>query len=74
MSTVHTEERAPILVELTPQPGLLRIRLAPRLSSEELAELSDKALDSAMLTVQRMSERMGAMIDDLAGNRDEVEL
>jgi hypothetical protein len=74
MCAVNTEERVPILVELTPRPGLFQVSLAPRLSPEELAELSDRALDSAMRTVQHMSERVSAMIDDLAGNPDDVKV
>jgi glycosyltransferase A (GT-A) superfamily protein (DUF2064 family) len=74
MSVVDAEERFPILVQLTPRPGLLQVSLAPRLSPEELAELSDRAIDSAMRTVQRMSERVSDMIDDLAGDPDEVKV
>jgi hypothetical protein len=73
MCTANTEERGPILVELAPRPGVVQVSLA-RLSAEELAALSAKALDSAMTTVQHMSERVSATIDGLAGNPDEVEV
>ena len=73
MSTASVDERSPILVELRPRPG---VQQAARqvLSKEKLAELSAKALDSAMSTVQSMAARVSATIDDLAGNPDEVEV
>ena len=70
MSKVNTEERSPILVELRPRPGVQRVALKP----QDLAELSAKALASAMSTVQSMAEWVSTTIDDLAGNPDEVKV
>ena len=64
-------EQPTILIELAPRPGLQQVA---RLSTQDLAELSARALDSAMSTIQHMAERIGVMADNLAGNPDEVEI
>ena len=69
MSTVN-DERPTILVDFTPRGGVQQVSRKP----QDLIERSAKALDSAMHTVQHMAERASIMIDDLAGNPDEVEV
>lgn len=71
MSTFNAEERPTILVELAPRPGLEQVS---RKGLVNLADLSTKALDSAMSTVRGMAKRVSEMVDDLAGNPDEVEV
>lgn len=73
MSYSAPDEHAPILVELTPRPGLQQVSL-PSLPPEKLAELSAKALDSAMSTVHQMTDRVSSMVYDLAGDPNEVEV
>ncbi len=70
MSTGSVGERSPILVELRPGPGVQRVALKP----QDLAEMSAKALASAMSTVQNMAEWVSTTIDDLAGNPDKVKV
>lgn len=70
MPTVDTDERALILIELSPRSGLRQVTR----STEDLAELSAKALDSAKSTVKNMAEWISTTIDDLAGNPDEVSI
>ena len=73
MSTVNVDERPTILVELAPRPGLQQPSRSLR-DLSDLSELSVKAVDNAMSTVRHMAERVSTMIDDLAGNPDEVEI
>ena len=70
MSTASVSERPTILVELKPKPGMQLVAL----THQDLAELSVKALDSAMSTIQSMAVWVSTTIDDLAGNPDEVEV
>lgn len=72
MSAVSIDERPPILAELRPGPGVQHVTRGV-LAKEKLAELSARALDNAMCTVQSMAARVSETIDDLAGNPDEVE-
>ena len=70
MSTASVSERPTILVELKPKPGMQLVAL----THQDLAELSVKALDSAMSTIQSMAVWVSTTIDDLAGNPDEIEV
>lgn len=72
MTTFTIDEDAPILVELTPRPGLKQVSLS-RLSPEEIAAKSKKALDSAMNTIHHMARRTVAMIDALTDPPTKVE-
>ena len=73
MSTFTIDTDAPILIELTPRPGVRKAAAIPR-TPEELAEKSAQALQNAMNTIHNMADRMNTMIDNLAGNPDEVEM
>lgn len=71
MSTFTIDKDAPILIELTPRPGVRQVAI-PR--PKELAEKSAQALQNAMNTIYNMADRMNTLIDNLAGNPDEVEM
>ena len=71
MSTEPTSEPTVILVELAPRPGVQQVALP---QPAELAQRSAEALDKAWATIRAMAERTGTLIDDLAGNPDEVQL
>ena len=71
MSTETTSEPAVILVELAPRPGVQQVALP---QPAELAQRSAQALDKAWDTIRAMAERTSTLIDDLAGNPDEVQL
>jgi hypothetical protein len=71
MSAAPATEPTPILVELAQPPGVYQVALP---SPEELAKRSAQAIESAMATIQAMALRASEMIDNLAGNPDELEL
>ena len=71
MSIEPTPNPTVILVELAPRPGVQQVA---RLQPAELARRSAEALDKAWDTIRAMSDRAGALIEDLAGDPDEVQL
>lgn len=70
MSLFTIDEGAPILVELTPRPGVQQVSLSPA----NIAEQSAKALDSAMNTIHHMARRVSATIDALVDRPTQVEV
>lgn len=69
MSAFVIDEDAPVLVELTPGPGVRKASL----SVDEIAKKSADALDRAMNTVHHMARRLHATIDALVEPPSEVE-
>jgi hypothetical protein len=69
-TTFTIDEGAPILVEFTPQPGVVKASRSPA----ETAEQAAKALDSAMNTIHHMARRATATIDALVDRPSEFEL
>lgn len=70
MSTFTIDESAPILVDFTPAPSVVRTALPPT----DLAQQSEKALDAAMNTIHGMARRVSASINALSGRPTKVEV
>jgi hypothetical protein len=71
MPTFVINNDAPVLVEFAPRPGVQQVALTPA----DMAEKSEKALDSAMNTIHQMAGRVSAALDTLAEHRpNEVEV
>jgi len=65
MSEFEIDENAPVLVELAPSPG---VQKAAR-SYKDMAEMSPKALDSAMNTIHHMARRIVATMEALSDDK-----
>ena len=76
MSEFVINQNAPVLVELTPGPGEEETSLLDRLkvSPKERAEMSQKALDSALNNIHKMAQWVTTSIKDLAERPSEVEV
>lgn len=72
MSTFTIDENIPILVEFAPAPGVVRTALPT--SPAELAEQSEKAIESAMSTIVAMSRRVTATINSISERPSTVEV
>lgn len=59
-----------ILVEFEPRPGLQQVSL----SAQDIAERSQKALDSAMGTINQMASRVRTVVDGLAKPPQKIEV
>jgi len=71
MGVFIIDKNAPIVVELTPRPGLKQVSLG---TPEDIVEKSSKALDSSMNTIHNMATRVNSMIDAIAVKPDQVEV
>ena len=72
MSGYVVDENAPILVELATRPGsTVQVSM---LSPNELAEISEKAINSAMNTIHNMAHRVVTAISGLMEPPSEVEV
>jgi hypothetical protein len=64
MNDLTIEGREPILVEFAPRPGGVEVP-SFGLPTDQLDELSRKALDSAMRTIVQMAHRVRALGDQI---------
>ena len=72
MSTQYTfDENAPILVEITPRPGLIETA-AP--SAEQLQVESLKAINSAMSTILNTARMVNSAMDSLKVKPSQTEI
>jgi len=69
--TIDESER--ILVEFAPRPGVRRVSTFD-LTMEQLEELSNKALDSALGTISQMAQRVRALRDKIPAEFTQVEV
>lgn len=60
MSDPYREEKTPLLVEFTrtQEEGLTPVRSLPSLSREELEEMSNKAMDKALVVMQSTAQKV----------------
>ena len=76
MPTFTIDEHAPILVEFAPAPtrGGEVMRTALPSSPADLAQQSEKAIDSAMSTIHAVAQRVTATIDAISDRPSTVEV
>ena len=76
MSKFTIDEDAPILIEVTPQPGMREVSLR-KLGSEQLQEMAEKstqAVNGAMNAIHNMAQRVIATMDTLSNKPSQVEV
>ncbi len=73
MSDFTIDEGERILVEFAPRPGVRQVSTFD-LTMEQLEELSNKALDSAMGTISQMAQRARALRDKIPDEFTQVEI
>lgn len=71
MPTFTIDENTPILVEFTPAPGVTRTALS---SPAELAQQSEKAIESAMNTMVAMARRISSTMNAISDKPSTVEV
>ena len=71
MSTFTIDEGAPILVEFAPAPGVTRTALP---TPADLAQQSEKAIESAMSTIVAMTRRVTATMNAISERPSTVEV
>ncbi len=70
MTTFTPDEDAPLLIEMTPMPGVQEVALTP----EELAAKADEVMQKVMNAIHATSERFSHMYDSLPDQFTQVEL
>ncbi len=73
MTDFAIDESERILVEFAPRPGVRQVSTFD-LTMEQLEELSNKALDSAMGTISQMAQRARALRDKIPDEFTQVEI
>jgi hypothetical protein len=70
MTTFTPDENAPLLIEITPAPGVRQVAL----TREQLAAKADEVMQSVMDAIHATSERFSHMYDGLSDQFTQVEL
>jgi hypothetical protein len=70
MTTFTPDENAPLLIEITPTPGVMEVALTP----EELAAKADEVMQKVMNAVHGVSRRFGDLYTNLPDQFNQVEL
>jgi hypothetical protein len=73
MADLTIDEDRPILVEFAPRPGVIEAT-SFALPTEQLDELSKRALDSAMNTITQMAQRVRALRDQIPAEFTQVDV
>jgi hypothetical protein len=71
MTTFTPDENAPLLIEVTPTPGVQEVAA---FNSEELAAKADEVMQKVMNAIHATSERFSHMYDNLPDQFTQVEL
>ena len=70
MSTFTFDDTAPLLIEITPEPGVMEVAL----TQEQIAAKAEAAWQSVMNTVHTASKRFSSLFDNLPDQFNQVEL
>ncbi len=71
MITFTPNENAPLLIEITPTPGVQEVAA---FTSEELAAKADEVMQQVMNAIHGVSQRFGDLYDNLPDQFTQVEL
>ena len=73
MTESTSEKGTPILIEFSPRPGVEAVAIYRR-PVEELKDKSEKALTTAMGTIEEMARRVSALHDKIPVEFSQVEV
>ena len=77
MSKFTIDEDAPILIEVTPEPGMREVGFLEKPGPEQLKEMAEKstqAVNGAMNAIHNMAQRVIATMDTLSNKPSQVEV